>query len=192
MQRKIRRAEKESLHYQSGRSADLLRAFYDLQLRTRRRHSLPPQPFSWFRSLATAVGENLTIRTVSKDAHPVAAILTMSHKTTITFKYGCSDERFHNLGGIPFLLWKAIEEGKAQGADELDLGRSELTQPGLIQFKDRLGAVRTNLPYWRFPAEKSAHAMHSNWTTRMAKAVFASVPDPIFVASGNFLYRHIG
>jgi lipid II:glycine glycyltransferase (peptidoglycan interpeptide bridge formation enzyme) len=192
MQRKIRRAEKENLHYQSGRSSDLLRAFYHLQLRTRRRHSLPPQPFSWFRNLAAAMGENLTIRLLSKDEHPVAAILTLSHGTTMTFKYGCSDERFHKLGGIPFLLWKAIEEAKAQGAHELDLGRSELSQPGLIQFKDRLGAVRYDLPYWRFPREKAANATHSGWSTRMAKAVFSAVPEPIFVASGNLLYRHIG
>jgi hypothetical protein len=192
MQRKIRRAEKEKLLYESGRSEDLLRAFYALQLRTRRRHSLPPQPFSWFRNLRETMGDSLTIRLASRASQPVAAILTMSHKTTMTFKYGCSDERFHNLGGIPFLLWKAIEEGKSQDLRELDLGRSELSQAGLIQFKDRLGAARINLPYWRFPGQKSATGAHCEWTTRLAKAIFASVPDPIFAASGNFLYRHIG
>jgi hypothetical protein len=192
IQRKIQRAEREGLAYQSGHSEDFLRVFYELLLRTRRRHSLPPQPLQWFRNLLESMGENLTIRMVSKEQSPVAAILTLSHKTTVTFKYGCSDERFHNLGGTPFLLWKTIEEGKHQGMRELDLGRSELNHPGLIQFKDRLGAVKTMLPYWRYPVVATADAVRPAWRTQIAKGIFSWIPEPVFVASGKFLYRHIG
>ena len=77
IQRKIKRAEREALTYESGRSEALLHAFYDLQLRTRRRHCIPPQPLRWFRNLMEAMGENLTIRLVSTDHNPVAAILTL-------------------------------------------------------------------------------------------------------------------
>ena len=156
IQRKIQRAEREGLNYQSGQSEILLREFYDLLLRTRRRHCLPPQPLQWFRNLVESMGDNLTIRLVSKDRVPVAAILTLSHKGTITYKYGCSDERFHNLGGTPFLLWKTIEEAKNQGMREFDLGRSDLDHAGLIQFKDRMGAVKTMLSYWRYPGARAA------------------------------------
>jgi hypothetical protein len=45
IQRKIRRAERENLAYEYGRSDALLRKFFGLLLRTRRRHGLPPQPF---------------------------------------------------------------------------------------------------------------------------------------------------
>jgi hypothetical protein len=192
IQRKIRRAEREDLAYQSGRSEPLLRKFYDLLLRTRRRHCLPPQPLRWFRNLVESMGDKLTIRMVSKDDCPVAAILTLSHKTTVIFKYGCSDERLHNLGGTPFLLWKTIREAKNQGMRELDLGRSELNHAGLVQFKDRLGAVKTMLPYWRYPGARSADRLRSEWRIQIAKGIFSWVPDPVFVASGRFLYRHIG
>ena len=192
IQRKIRRAEREKLAYQSGRSEPLLRQFYDLLLRTRRRHCLPPQPLHWFRNLVESMGDNLTIRLVSKDDHPVAAILTLSHKTTVTFKYGCSDERFHNLGGTPFLLWKTIEEAKNQGMRELDLGRSELNHPGLVQFKDRLGAMKTMLPYWRYPIARVAGPASAGWRVQITKGIFSRIPNPVLVASGRFLYRHIG
>jgi hypothetical protein len=191
-QRKIQRAEREGLIYESGQSGLFLCKFYDLLLRTRRRHCLPPQPLQWFRNLLESMGDKLTIRLVSKDHVPVAAILTLSHKTTLTYKYGCSDERFHNLGGTPFLLWKTIQEGKNQGMDELDLGRSELTHAGLVQFKNRLGAVKTMLPYWRYPGARAADATHPMWAARVAKRIFSWAPDPVFVASGRFLYRHIG
>ena len=38
--RKIRRAERENLHYEEGRSEGLLRSFYQLFVQTRRRHGL--------------------------------------------------------------------------------------------------------------------------------------------------------
>jgi lipid II:glycine glycyltransferase (peptidoglycan interpeptide bridge formation enzyme) len=192
IQRKIQRAEREGLIYQSGQSELLLREFNDLLLRTRRRHCLPPQPLQWFRNLLESMDDNLTIRLVSKDHVPVASILTLSHKTIVTYKYGCSDERFHNLGGTPFLLWKTIQEAKNQGMHEFDLGRSELNHAGLVQFKDRLGAVKTILPYWRYPRASAADAVSTMWRARVAKRIFSWAPDPVFVASGRFLYRHIG
>ncbi len=192
IQRKIRRGERADLVYKSGRSEPLLRKFYDLMLRTRRRHCLPPQPLRWFRNLVGAMGDNLTIRLVSKNDCPVAAMLTLSHRTTVTYKYGCSDERFHSLGGTPFLFWKTIQESKNQGMRELDLGRSELNQAGLVEFKDRLGAVKTTLTYWRYPNMKTAEAMCPTWRIQIAKGVFSCIPDAIFAASGRFLYRHIG
>jgi len=192
IQRKIRRAEREGLVYQSARSELLLQKFYGLLLRTRRRHGLPPQPLRWFRNLAGSMGENLTIRLVCKNDYPVAAMLTLSHKTTVTYKYGCSDERFHSLGGTPFLFWKTIQESKNEGMRELDLGRSELSHAGLVQFKDRLGAVKTMLTYWRHPGMRTAVAMRPTWRMQIAKNIFSWIPDPVLVASGRFLYRHIG
>jgi lipid II:glycine glycyltransferase (peptidoglycan interpeptide bridge formation enzyme) len=58
-------------------------------------------------------------------------------------KYGGSDARFHNLGGIQMLLWQAIKEAKEAGVEELDLGRSDLNNQGLITFKNRWSATRS-------------------------------------------------
>ena len=66
---------------------------------------------------------------------PVAAILTLSFKDTVTYKYGCSDERFNRLGGTPFLFWKTIQEAKAEGMSQLDLGRSDLHNEGSMASK---------------------------------------------------------
>src|SRR4029077_708211 len=98
MQRSIRRAEREGLVCEKGHSEGLLGKFYGLMLKTRRRHKLPPQPISWFRNLIACLGERLTIRVASKNREPIASILTLSHGGTLVYKYGCSDERYHNLG----------------------------------------------------------------------------------------------
>jgi Acetyltransferase (GNAT) domain len=123
-QRKIRRAEREGLIYEEGRSPFLLDVFFDLLLLTRRRHMLPPQPKRWFQNLIQCFGETLKIRVAFKEKRPVAAILTLRFKDILVYKFGCSNSRFHNLGGMHFLLWRAICEAKEDGLRTFDLGRS--------------------------------------------------------------------
>ena len=190
-QRAIRRAEREGLSYEAGTSERLLSSFYSLLRLTRRRHGLPPQPLAWFRNLVACGGERVTIHLACKDGLPVASILTLTFKKTMVYKYGGSDSRHHALGGMPFLFWRAIQGAQAQGLDELDLGRSDLDQPGLIAFKDHLGATPSALTYYRRP-ERPARAAHGGALARAARRVVAHLPDAALDFTGRVLYRHLG
>jgi hypothetical protein len=197
IQRKIRRAEKEALRYSKGRSDILLQQFYDLLLRTRRRQRIPPQPLNWYRNLISSMGDRLMIRVVSKDAVPAAAILTLSHKGTTTYKYGCSDERLNRYGGMPFLFWMAIQEARGEGVRELDLGRSEAANSGLVRFKDRLGAAQEPMTYWVCSHERATEP-RSLWIAHLARhiaphlpAAFLHLPRAILAASGEIFYKHM-
>src|SRR3989442_587205 len=191
IQRKILRAEREGLTHEEGRSEALLDKFYRLLLLTRRRHQLPPQPHDWFCNLIACLGEVLKIRVTSRDSQPIASIITLRCKHTLIYKYGCSDSRFHNLGGMAFLLWKAIREAKDQGLQELDLGRSDCDNSGLIIFKDHWGAARSILTYVRYPTCISQPATE-RYRMQVAKRVFAHIPDGFLTAAGKLLYRHLG
>lgn len=190
VQRKIRRAERESLRYEAGSSEALLQQFYKLLIMTRRRQSLPPQPLKWFRSLVTCMGQNLKIRVAFKGEIPVSSILTISNKKTMVYKYGCSDVRFNNLGGTALLFWKAIQEAKADGFEELDMGRSDIDNQGLVTFKEHWGSTRSMLKYWRYPAWAAASKPES--LAKYAKQIISIAPDASLVMLGNLLYRHIG
>ena len=198
-QRAIRRAEREGLTYESGTSEALLSSFYRLLRLTRRRHGLPPQPIAWFQNLAACLGEQLTIHVASKDGLPVASILTLRFKKTMVYKYGGSDAAHHALGGMPFLFWRAIEDAHAKGIEELDLGRSDLDQPGLIAFKDHLGATRSTLTYYTCP-ERRRSAGHAgpisraarHVVARAARHVVARLPDRALDLTGRLIYRYLG
>jgi len=190
-QRKIRRAERERLTYDEGRSEALVDTFYALLLRTRRRHHLPPHPRVWFSQLAKCLGNNMKIRVASKDGRPIASILTLSWKDVMVYKYGCSDERFHSLGGMHLLLWTAIQEAKLDGCREFDLGRSDCDDLGLITFKDHWGTSRSELTYWRHPAPAVPTATTA-LAQRLAKFALARFPDRLLIATGNVFYKHIG
>jgi len=189
-QDKIRRAERQQLTYDEGRSDAILAKFYGLLLTTRRRHQLPPQPLEWFQNLVECFGERLKIRVVSKDGQPIAGTMTISYKQTLVYKYGGSDARY-NLGGMPFVMWKAIQEGKEQGAEESDLGRSDADNPGLVDFKRHLGALCSTLTYYTYPPRAAANGA-LGWKTRIARNAFGWLPDSLLIAAGRLLYKHMG
>ncbi len=190
VQRKIRRAEREKLEYEEGTSEDLLRKFYRLQVMTRRRQYLPPQPLHWFRSLIAAFGEDLKIRVASKDGVPVASMLTLAHKKAMIYKYGCSNAAFHRFGGTALLFWKTIQDAKDHGFEELELGRSDVDNLGLIAFKERWGATRTVIGYWSYPPEPAG--LPGVWRKTLARHLVLILPDIALEGIGGLLYKHVG
>jgi hypothetical protein len=194
-QRKVRRAEREGLIYEEGRRESLLDVFYRLLLLTRRRHGLPPQPRTWFQNLIDCFGEALKIRVAFKNSLPVAAILTIRNKETLLYKYGCSDKRFQNLGGMHFLFWRAIQEAKEDRLRVLDFGRSDPENTGLIKFKDRWGCMNSAMTYSRFSASEHSRGAFSpemRWGRRGARRVLRYLPDSVLCSAGDLLYRHLG
>jgi len=191
VQEKIKRAVREHLTYEAGRSEVLLSTFYRLLLLTCRRRRLPPQPIDWFRHLIDCMGDSATIHVALKEGRPIASVLTLTFKRTLVYKYGCSDARLNSLGGTQLLFWNAIQQAKRDGLHEFDLGRSDLHTPGLVTFKDRWGTTRSLINYFRCPGSPTPRVSHS-WSMRIAKPLFAHMPDKLLTVAGQVLYRHVG
>jgi CelD/BcsL family acetyltransferase involved in cellulose biosynthesis len=191
VQRKIRRADNENVILSQGRSPELLHQFYGLQLKTRRRHQIPPQPFVWFQNLLNCFDDRLSIYVANLNNQPIASILSLRHNESMVYKYGCSDEKFHNVGAMPRLFWQLFQDAHAQKLKEVDLGRSEPDNTGLIRFKDHLGATKTPIRYWR---SSPAHSRRTNGSHARAltKNIVSRLPNPIFQLAGRLFYRHAG
>ena len=192
LQRRIRKAERENLEYERGSSANLIDDFCEMLLITRRRHHLLPQPRRWFENLAENFKSDFQIRVARKDGKCFAAIVTLRHHNKVVYKYGCSDEQYHHLAGMPFLFWRLIEESKAEQAVELDFGRTDLENEGLIRFKDKFGTVRTRLTYLRHPGVRRKSASSIQTQFPVAGRIFSILPEAICWRLGGLLYRHMG
>lgn len=194
IRRKIKRAEREELVYESGRSEELLQQFFQLHLLTRRRHKLPPHPIAWFRNVLESMGDMAAIHVASKDGVPAATMMTLAYKTTLVYKYGCSDGKFNNLGGTPFLFWKIIQEAKSRGMQTIDLGRSDHKDEGLIAFKGHLGAQVTELKYFRDSPKvrRKAKEESSHWLSGFAREALSRMPDSVLSGVGRLMYPHVG
>lgn len=188
--RKIRRAEREFLCCEDGRSASLLQEFYRLYVLTRRRHGLVPQPLTWFRNLVECLGPKLTISVVRKERNAIASIVTLLHNTTVVYKYGCSDLSHNRRGGFQLLFWRAIQRAKNDGLTDFDLGRSDCDAVGLIAFKERWGSARSALTYWNYsPVQPNPH----NWNElSVVRNLVRRLPIVALTTAGRLLYKHAG
>jgi hypothetical protein len=191
VQRRVRRAERSGLAEVCGQSSQLLKHFYELFVLTRRRHSLPPSPYSWFQNLVECLGAAVEIRVAYLKKIPVSAILTVRFKNVVYYKYGGSSAKFNNLGATPWLLWNAVVDAKSRGALSFDLGRTETDNPGLLAFKNHWVSNPLPMDYWRYPGGVSRLAPDS-FPSRLAKTVFSLTPSGLLRITGRMLYRHIG
>jgi hypothetical protein len=192
IRRKIQRAEREKLTLEVGSSEKMLGDFYSLHVITRQRQQLPPHPLKWFRNVLTCLGASAQIWIARKDASAIASIFTLSHKQKMVYKYGCSDAHSHNLGGMQFLFWHLIRHSKEHGFVELDFGRSECTNTGLVTFKDRWGTKRQLLTYLRYPQRPVATEQDPSMLMKLGKKVFSHCPQGVLRLAGNLLYPHVG
>jgi CelD/BcsL family acetyltransferase involved in cellulose biosynthesis len=189
VRRTIRKAVRLGVTVEVGRS-EALTDFYSLHTLTRRRHRLPIQPRRWFENLLECLDDRANIYVARRAGLPVAAIVTVRHKNTLVYKYGCSDACQHRYGGPSLLFWTAIQSAKEQGLYEFDLGRSDWDNHGLVAYKDHLGARRTPLSYYRFTRSRTAFES-ARWRSRF-EWVYSLAPRALQARVGTGLYRHFG
>ena len=190
IQRKIRRSQREKLALEQGNTEKLLKDFYRLHTQTRLRLGLPPQPLAWFEALSAEVAEHVVIRVAFSQGKAVASIVTLEFKDVTVYKYGCSDEQQNRLGGAQVLMWAAIEEACGKGHAVFDMGRSDPDQSGLIEYKDRWGAQKKLITYYRHPGD-AAQPGHASRPTALAKRAFSRMPVALAPWAGRLIYRHL-
>jgi hypothetical protein len=190
IQRRIRHAEKEGVIIKEGNDPDSVKTFYDLVVQTRRRHALPPQPRAWFKNLTECMGDAATIRLAFIGDEPIAGIVTLRYGRSLYYKYGASNARFHRFGAMPYLFWHAIQDAIGRGLEELDLGRSDCGDAGLITFKERWSPARSALSYLRSPSDTPLFSWGGIGKSALARKAWRYVPDECLVGIGTLFYRH--
>jgi CelD/BcsL family acetyltransferase involved in cellulose biosynthesis len=192
--RKVRRAEREGLVTTSSTDPAALAEFYRLFVSTRRRHGFPPPSLRWFQNVLTSAGSktaSIEIARQRNSGEAIAALFLLRHGSTVYYKYGASDARHHHLGAMPYLFWNTMQRAADEGFRTLDLGRSDLSSTGLIQFKGRLGATNSEVKYWRSPAPQELVKSEGSGNA-WVKSLSSHMPDSLLIWTGSMVYPHLG
>lgn len=149
--RNLRRAQSEPITIERGSSIEHLRRFYALQLESRHRLGLPPQPWSFFRLAREifAPRGDLNVWLASERGEDVASAVFLQSGDEVSLKWAArrpaGPSRANHL-----LIWSAIQHF-ASNCRKLDLGRADVRNQGLSRFKRELGATPDPLPYSFYP-----------------------------------------
>ena len=190
--RNLRRASQLPIKIERGSDVSLLRRFYAMQLASRRRLGLPPQPWHFFElAREIFVKERKFEVWIAKDNCNDAASAVFLHDGDIVYyKWAARQPNFPSVANH-LLLWSAIEEF-APHARALDLGRTDIRNQGLMRFKRELGAVATPLPSTFYPkAPKHVSPELLNGGFAMAARVWRRLPIFATQLGGRILYRFL-
>jgi CelD/BcsL family acetyltransferase involved in cellulose biosynthesis len=185
----IRRAERTALRPVVGRDAAFVRAYFRLHALTRSTQGVPPQPYAWFENLARCLGDRLDIHLLLDGDTPIAGLVTIQFRDQLMLKYSASDPVRDRLGMGKSLVWRSICRAKERGATTLDWGRCEPQHIGLAEFKERFGAVRSDLVYVRSPGLRLKR--QRSWMGTAARSIVPRLPVRVLTAAGRVAYRHV-
>jgi hypothetical protein len=193
VRRAVRKADSSGVEIEFSASEESVRIFYRLLCQTRRRHGLPPQPFSFFANIHRHVlqaGQGC-IALAYCQGRPAAGAVFFHSGSTALFKFGASDETFQALRPNNLVMWRAIEWHARAGFTQLDLGRTSLPNPGLRRFKLSWGAAEHPILYARFDCQAGTFVTVTDRSTGWHGNVFKRVPSSLARLVGAVAYRHV-
>lgn len=192
--RLVRKSAKNGLVFRQAESISDLRAFYELHLGVRKhKYGMLAQPYHLFEALwERFLSEDLGGLVLGFDGSAVVGgCLLLEAGDTLYYKYAASHPDYRSLGVSHGAVVAAMKVGLEKGLAELDLGRSDLDQPGLVDFKRRFGANATGLQRFRSKDQlfREVSEMDRLLTDITQLMTQPSVPDHITEQAGNRLYR---
>jgi CelD/BcsL family acetyltransferase involved in cellulose biosynthesis len=193
VRRAIRKAERSGLTVSLSTSEGAMQAFYRLHERTRRRHGLPPQPFSFFRNIHREIiqpGQGLILLAQHRSKCVAAAVFFYTEKNAV-FKFGAYDERYQDLRPNNLVMWNGIRHFAGNGIEKLHLGRTLLHDEGLRRFKLAWGAVEKPINYFRFDLSSNNWATKTDHALGIHNALFRRLPLTVNRVIGTMLYPHL-
>ncbi|HEU6449223.1 MAG TPA: peptidoglycan bridge formation glycyltransferase FemA/FemB family protein [Verrucomicrobiae bacterium] len=193
--RAIRKAEKEGVTVEITHRLDSLFSFYRLQCLTRKRHGLPPQPFTFFDNIHKYVlSRNAGFIALAKFKNtPIAAAVFFYSDGRAIFKFGASDESFQHLRGSNLAMWEGIKAlAQHHRVKKLSFGKTSLANDGLRKFKLGWGADEQRLEYFKFDLRRGKFVTDTDKCFGWHNRIFQSLPVPASRLIGKVLYRHMG
>lgn len=191
--RSIKKAERAGLTIELSQSLEATRAFHRLLEMTRRKHGVPPQPFSFFQSLQRhALAQNQgCIVLAKKGSTAIAGAMFLHFRQNSLFKYGASDPDFQQLRGNNLVMWHAVQWHLRKGFKNIDLGRTSLSNEGLRAFKRNWGASERMIKYLKYDCQSRDWATSPDRAAGWYTTVFRHLPLPLSRMVGKVVYRHI-
>ena len=191
VRRHVATARRLGVHVHRAETVDdVVGTYYRLHVQTRRRQGVPAQPRGYFRLLWERMlepGHGFVLIARHRGSAVAGAVYLLGGRTA-TYKYGASESRSWSLRPNHAVMAWAIDWATEQRYTRFDLGRTDLDNPGLVQFKDSWGAQMRPLHYTsvsgrrHYRAGLPAHGLVAPFIRRS--------PPIVCRGLGQLLYRY--
>jgi hypothetical protein len=196
IRQRINRAYKSNLTLREAAGEPDLQDFYRLYLMTRKRLSLPPLPYVFFKSLweLFSPSKRVALLLAVQGGRTIAGVVLFKFKGRVSIEFSALDEKYSDVSPVHYLFWESIKSACQEGFRVLDFGRTSPSNVSLMDFKERWGTEVIDLPLFCYPSHlsKRAGVTETSIGYRVVKKLCGSAPEGAFKLIGRFCYRHLG
>lgn len=192
--RNIKKAAKQNVNVDISNSPEGLSSFYEMFCITRKKHGLPPQPFSFFRNIFELIirpGYGDIILAKHNDNY-VAGSMYFKFGEKILYKFGASYPQHNDLRANNAVMWFAIRKYLNENYKEFDFGRTETFHEGLRKFKLGWNTEERIIYTTRFYIKKSSYQNVHTKTEGTHNKILRHIPVWALKLMGEILYKHVG
>jgi lipid II:glycine glycyltransferase (peptidoglycan interpeptide bridge formation enzyme) len=190
--RLVKMAEDKGVRVTRGCDDKFMKEFYQLHLQTRRRKGVPIQPWKFFDNIVQNVTQHDLgfILLAYKDGKCISGCVFFCWNKILVYKYAASIDIARQLHAMDLLLWKAIQWGCTNGYEWMDMGRTDIDDVGLKNYKHRWGAEVTPLTY--ISNSEKPQKTNSSQLMKLMKLVIQKSPLWVCRFAGEHLYKYAG
>jgi hypothetical protein len=191
VRRAVRKAEREGAAAELGTDLEKLRDYYKLHCRTRARLGAPPQPWRFFDAIYRNVlqaGRGF-VSLVRHHGRPVAGAVFFTFAQKALYKFSASDERFQHVRGPNMAIWSALQH--LAGFQQLNFGRTSMSNEGLRRFKLGWGSREYVIPYARYLFSRACFVAREDRPEKISALVFSFLPMTVSRWIGRAAYPHM-
>jgi hypothetical protein len=167
--------------------------FVRLNVLTRRKLGVPPQPDRFFQNVHRHMisGGHGFISLALHETRVIAAAVSMRINRSVYYKYSASDEGFLRYKPNHQTVWDVIQWGCENGCTIFDFGRTDTANEGLLYYKRGWGVEEQELVYHRFSDPPQTTTGGSGPLDKV-KPLIKRLPVPVLKKVGELLYGHVG
>ena len=194
VRQRINRAVQSNMNLIKGADEKALKDFYQLYLSGRKRLSLPPQPYEFFRSMWEnfSTSGNIELLLAELNGMTIAGIILFRFNKRVSAEYAVTDDAFQNVSPNHFLFWEAIKSATIDGNRLFDFGRTNPDNINLMEFKSRWGTKVSDITHFQYPGtQNEIRNKEQSFAYNLLKNICAKSPNAVFEMIGNFCYRHM-
>ncbi|MBU0481705.1 MAG: GNAT family N-acetyltransferase [Proteobacteria bacterium] len=192
--RNIKKALAAEVICTTGNSLQAVEQFYTLNCLTRKRHGIPPQPFSFFRNvhkhiLSRNMG-NIVLAFHKEKA--IAGAVYFHFGRRAMYKYGASNSDCQQLRANYLVMWHAIRHYARQGFESMDMGRTDPDNHGLVQYKNGWSTRSEEIAYYKYSLNKRLPLpLPKKSGPSFSERIVPHLPIPVLRIIGSVAYRHV-
>jgi lipid II:glycine glycyltransferase (peptidoglycan interpeptide bridge formation enzyme) len=188
----IRKAQRRGVTIREASSLEDYQAFYRIYLNAFRAFGTPPYGPNYFPALWERLGRERQVRLLLAmlEGKIVGGLVLFAWQRNLVSKFAACEPEAVPARAYAALYGAAIELGLTERARRLNWGSSARHQTGLVEFKERWGAVTTPAILYSLPVRGNVPSLSAYYDeSGLARRVWRRLPLGLTVHLGSVLNR---